>query len=50
VFWPCQSLDHTGTRRLFEDGVFFYADGKAHFMKLEWRESGDSVDAEFPVS
>jgi len=49
VFWPCPSLDHPGTPRLFEGGRFFHADGKAHFMKLEWRESGDPVDAEFPV-
>ena len=48
VFWPCPSLDHPGTPRLFEDGRFFHADGKAHFMKLEWRDSGDPVDAEFP--
>jgi len=49
VFWPCPALDHPGTPRLFEDGRFFHPDGKAHFMKLEWRESGDPVDAEFPV-
>jgi assimilatory nitrate reductase catalytic subunit len=49
VFWPCPSPEHPGTPRLFEDGRFFHADGKAHFMKLEWRESGDPVDAEFPV-
>ena len=49
VFWPCPSLDHPGTPRLFEDGRFFHEDGKARFMKLEWRESGDPVDAEFPV-
>src|SRR5215471_5841629 len=49
VFWPCPSLDHPGTPRLFEDGRFFHPDGKAHFMKLEWRDSGDPVDAEFPV-
>lgn len=49
VFWPCPSLDHPGTPRLFEGGRFFHPDGKARFMKLEWRESGDPVDAEFPV-
>jgi assimilatory nitrate reductase catalytic subunit len=49
VFWPCPSLDHPGTPRLFEDGRFFHPDGKAHFMKLVWRDSGDPVDAEFPV-
>jgi assimilatory nitrate reductase catalytic subunit len=49
VFWPCPSLDHPGTPRLFENGRFFHPDGKAHFMKLAWRDSGDPVDAEFPV-
>jgi assimilatory nitrate reductase catalytic subunit len=49
VFWPCPALDHPGTPRLFEDGRFFHAGGKARFMRLEWRESGDPVDAEFPV-
>jgi assimilatory nitrate reductase catalytic subunit len=49
VFWPCPSLDHPGTPRLFEGGRFFHADGKAHFMKLVWRDSGDPVDADFPI-
>ena len=49
VFWPCPSLDHPGTPRLFEGGRFFHADGKAHFMKLAWRDSGDPVDADYPV-
>jgi assimilatory nitrate reductase catalytic subunit len=49
VFWPCPSLDHPGTPRLFEGGRFFHPDSKARFMKLEWRDSGDPVDEEFPV-
>ena len=49
VFWPCPSLEHPGTPRLFEDGRYFHADGKAHLPKLEWRDSGDPVDDEFPV-
>ncbi len=49
VFWPCPSLDHPGTPRLFEDHRFYHADGKAHFMKLEWRESGDPIDSEFSI-
>src|SRR5436853_6607423 len=49
VFWPCPSEDHPGTPRLFEDGKFFHPDGKAHFMQLKWRDSGDPVDAEFPI-
>jgi assimilatory nitrate reductase catalytic subunit len=49
VFWPCPTLDHPGTPRLFEGGRFFHPDGKARFMKLEWRDSGDPVDAEYPI-
>ncbi|HLH17412.1 MAG TPA: molybdopterin oxidoreductase family protein [Bryobacteraceae bacterium] len=49
VFWPCPSLDHAGTPRLFEDGRFYHADGKARFMKLEWRPAGDPVDDAFPI-
>ena len=49
VFWPCPTLDHPGTPRLFEDGRFFHADGKAHFISLAWRDSGDPVDADFPI-
>ena len=49
VFWPCPTLDHPGTPRLFEGRKTFHADGKAHFQVTEWRESGDPVDGEFPV-
>src|SRR5215467_9938774 len=49
VFWPCPTLDHPGTPRLFEDGRFFHPDRKAHFMTLTWRDSGDPVDADFPI-
>ena len=49
VFWPCPSLEHPGTPRLFEDGRFYHADGKAHFPSLLWRESGDPVDGQFPI-
>src|SRR5579885_1415353 len=49
VFWPCPSLDHPGTPRLFEDGRSFHSDGKHHFVVTQWRESGDPVSAEFPV-
>ncbi|HUE89893.1 MAG TPA: molybdopterin oxidoreductase family protein [Vicinamibacterales bacterium] len=49
VFWPCPSLDHPGTPRLFENGHFYHQDGKAHFQVTEWRESGDPISAEFPL-
>ena len=49
VFWPCPALDHPGTIRLFEDGRFYHKDGKAHFQVTEWRESGDPLDADYPI-
>ena len=49
LFWPCPSLDHPGTPRLFEGGVSFHEDGKCRFNVTEWRESGDPIDDEFPV-
>ncbi len=49
VFWPCPSLDHPGTPRLFEDLKFHHPDGKARFVVTEWRASGDPVDADFPI-
>jgi assimilatory nitrate reductase catalytic subunit len=49
VFWPCPTLDHPGTRRLFEHGKFWHQDGKAHFQVTEWRPNGDPVDSQFPI-
>ena len=49
VFWPCPTLDHPGTPRLFADGRFYHADGKAHFQVTEWRQTGDPVDADYPI-
>ncbi|HZT28545.1 MAG TPA: molybdopterin oxidoreductase family protein [Bryobacteraceae bacterium] len=49
VFWPCPSLDHPGTPRLYEDLHFHQPDGKARFLVTEWRESGDPVDRDYPV-
>ena len=31
VFWPCPDHAHPGTPRLFDDGKFYHADGKARF-------------------
>jgi assimilatory nitrate reductase catalytic subunit len=49
VFWPCPSLDHPGTPRLFDGGVSMHPDGKCRFLETPWRESGDPVDDQFPV-
>ncbi len=49
VFWPCPALDHPGTPRLFEDGRFYHADGKAHFAghRIPAR-AGDPVGRRLP--
>jgi assimilatory nitrate reductase catalytic subunit len=49
IFWPCPTLDHPGTPRLFEDLKFHTNDGKAHFEVTPWRPSGDPVDREYPI-
>jgi len=49
LFWPCPSLDHPGTPRLFEGGQSFHEDGKCRFIATEWRENGDPVDDQYPV-
>jgi predicted molibdopterin-dependent oxidoreductase YjgC len=49
IFWPCPSLDHPGTPRLFTDKMFYTHDRKAHFNVTEWRPSGDPVDEGYPL-
>ena len=49
VCWPCPSLEHPGTPRLFEDLKSMHHDGKFRFVPTPWRESGDPVDEKFPV-
>lgn len=49
VFWPCPSIDHPGTPRLWEDRKFATADGKAHFNPVVYKDPGEVVDEEYPV-
>jgi assimilatory nitrate reductase catalytic subunit len=49
VFWPCPSLDHPGTPRLWEDRVFCTADKRAHFNAVRHRDPGEITDEEYPV-
>jgi assimilatory nitrate reductase catalytic subunit len=48
VFWPCPSLDHPGTPRLFEDR-FCHEDGKAHMQVTNYRPPAEEPDAEYPM-
>ncbi len=49
VFWPCPSLDHPGTPRLFEDRRFSTPDGKAHFNAVEYRPPAEVTNDAFPI-
>jgi assimilatory nitrate reductase catalytic subunit len=49
VFWPCPTIDHPGTPRLFEGGRFFHPDGKARFVIATDRPPGDPVGPGYPV-
>jgi assimilatory nitrate reductase catalytic subunit len=49
VFWPCPSIDHPGTPRLYEGGRFGHADGRAHMHAVEWRPAAEEPDAEYPL-
>ncbi len=49
VFWPCPSLDHPGTPRLFEGGRFAHPDGRARFHAVEYRPPAEDVDADYPL-
>ncbi|WP_262491828.1 molybdopterin oxidoreductase family protein [Nafulsella turpanensis] len=49
VFWPCPSLDHPGTPRLWEDRKFATADGKAHFNPAPYRPPSEPTDKDYPV-
>jgi assimilatory nitrate reductase catalytic subunit len=49
VFWPCPSLEHTGTPRLYEGAKFAHPDGKAHFQPVEWIPAAEEADSDYPI-
>jgi assimilatory nitrate reductase catalytic subunit len=49
VFWPCPTLDHPGTPRLFEDRKSYHADGKFHMYATPYRPSAEVPDEEYPL-
>jgi assimilatory nitrate reductase catalytic subunit len=48
VFWPCPSEYHPGTPRLFAD-EFPTNDGRARFHAVEFRESSEQPNSQFPL-
>ncbi|MEU9122891.1 molybdopterin oxidoreductase family protein [Streptomyces sp. NPDC048506] len=50
IAWPCPTLEHPGTPRLFEDGRSYHPDGKIHLQAVTWQPPVDPYDEEFPLS
>lgn len=48
VFWPCPSVSHPGTPRLFADG-FATPDGRARFIAVDHRPVAEDTDSDYPV-
>lgn len=47
IQWPCPTKDHPGTTTLYTD-IFSRPGGKALFVALDHKESGEVPDDEFP--
>lgn len=47
--WPVPSAGHGGTTRLYADGRFPTADGRARFVGVEHEEIVEPADAAFPL-
>ena len=48
IQWPMREGDIVGSKRLYADGKFQYADQKAKLMALEWLDNNEKPDADFP--
>ena len=47
--WPIPTDDHPGTARLYADGRFPTADGRARFVPVEHAETLEPTDERFPL-
>jgi anaerobic selenocysteine-containing dehydrogenase len=47
--WPVPAPDHPGTERLYADGRFPTADGRARFVPVDHAEPLEPTDARFPL-
>ena len=48
IQWPMREGDEKGAPRLYADGVFPFADGKAKLLPLPYVENNERPDDEFP--
>jgi assimilatory nitrate reductase catalytic subunit len=47
--WPFAAGAATGTKRLYMDGKFQTASGRAHFFVAKYQPTADKVDAHYPL-
>ena len=47
--WPFLAGASTGTQRLYADGVFMRADGKARFVNTAYTGTAEKTDARYPL-
>jgi assimilatory nitrate reductase catalytic subunit len=48
--WPFREGQATGQARLYEDGVFVTASGKARFVAVAYKPTAEVVDARYPIA
>ena len=48
--WPLKEGEHTGKVRLYEDGIFPTADGKARFINTIYKPVAEPRESRFPFS
>jgi len=48
IQWPCPQGQESGSARLYADGAFRYADGRARLISLPYTENNERPDEEFP--
>ncbi len=48
IQWPCTDGNETGTPRLYSDGKFQHADGKAKLIPLPFVDNNERPDKEYP--
>ena len=46
--WPLREHETRGAERLYEDGRFCFADGKAKLLAMEWKDNNETPDVDFP--
>ncbi|MCW9048473.1 MAG: nitrate reductase [Gammaproteobacteria bacterium] len=46
--WPCREGDEKGAQRLYSDGKFPHADGKAKIIPLPFVDNNERPDTEYP--